>query len=65
VSDYDAIPAAEQPQQLFGGAPEILILLIDSSFLSCPEDTVATKGDDKSLGFVLGHCLFFPGEVLR
>jgi hypothetical protein len=64
VSDYDAVPATEQAQQLVGSAPQVLILLLDSPLLACPEDTVATKGNDKSLGSVLGHCLFFLGDLL-
>jgi hypothetical protein len=64
VSDYDAAPATEQAQQLVSGAPQVLILLLNGSLLPCPQDAVATKGDDKSLRSVLSHCLFFRGDVL-
>jgi hypothetical protein len=64
MSDYDAAATTEQTQQLVGGALQVLILLLDSSLLPCPEDAVATQGDDKSLGSVLRHCLFFLGDLL-
>jgi hypothetical protein len=65
VSDYNTASTAEQAQQLVGGVPQVLILLLDSSFLSCPEDAVATESDDKGLDSVPGHCLFFAGDLLR